>query len=61
MNFIDIDSIDDHIAKIEANGGKLKRPKMAIPEVGYAAVCNDMESNPIGLFRLIPAPPDFAS
>lgn len=52
MNFIDIDSIDDHIAKIEANGGKLKRPKMAIPEVGYAAVCNDTESNPIGLFQV---------
>ena len=28
------------------------RPKMAIPEVGYSAVCNDTEGNPIGLFQV---------
>lgn len=51
MNYIDVDSIDDYIAKIQANGGTLVRPKMGIPEVGYAAVCNDTEGNPIGLFQ----------
>ena len=49
---IDVASIDDYVAKIEANGGALVRPKMAIPDVGYAAVCNDTEGNPIGLFQV---------
>ena len=51
MNFIDVDSVDEFIAKIQANGGKLVRPKMAIPEVGYAAVCSDTEGNPVGPFQ----------
>ena len=52
MNFIDVASIDNFIAKIQVNGGILVRPKMAIPEVGYTAVCNDPEGNPIGLFQV---------
>ena len=52
MNFIDVASIDNFIAKIQVNGGTLVRPKMAIPEVGYTAVCNDPEGNPIGLFQV---------
>ena len=52
VNFIDVLSIDDFIAKIQANGGTLVRPKMAIPEVGYSAICNDTEGNPIGLFQV---------
>ena len=52
MNYIDVASIDDYVAKIEASGGALVRPKMAIPDVGYAAVCNDTEGNSIGLFQV---------
>ena len=52
VNFIDVLSIDDFIAKIQANGGTLVRPKMVIPEVGYSAICNDTEGNPIGLFQV---------
>ena len=54
MNFIDVDSIDGYVAKILDNGGTLVRPKMAVPEVGYTAVCNDTEGNPIGLFQVDP-------
>ena len=54
VNFIDVASIDDFITKIQANGGTLVRPKIAIPEVGYSAVCNDTEGNPIGLFQVDP-------
>ena len=52
MNFIDVASIDNFITKIQVNGGTLVRPKMAIPEVGYTAVFNDPEGNPIGLFQV---------
>ncbi|MEC8909686.1 MAG: VOC family protein [Chloroflexota bacterium] len=54
VNFIDVDSVDNFITKIQANGGTLVRPKIAIPEVGYSAVCNDTEGNPIGLFQVDP-------
>ena len=54
MNFIDVESVDDYIAKIQANGGTLGRPKIHIPEVGYTAVCNDTEGNPVGLFQIDP-------
>ena len=54
INFIDVASVDDFITKIQANGGTLVRPKIAIPEVGYSAVCNDTEGNPIGLFQVDP-------
>ena len=54
VNFIDVASVDDFITKIQANGGTLVRPKIAIPEVGYSAVCNDTEGNPIGLFQVDP-------
>ena len=54
MNFIDVESVDDYIAKIQANGGTLVRPKIHIPEVGYTAVCNDTEGNPGGLFQIDP-------
>ena len=54
MNYIDVESVDDYIAKVEANGGTLVRGKMAIPEVGYAAICRDTEGNPIGLFQVDP-------
>ena len=54
INFIDVASVDDFITKIQANGGTLVREKKAIPEVGYSAVCNDTEGNPIGLFQVDP-------
>ena len=54
VNFIDVASVDDFITKIQANGGTLVRPKIATPEVGYSAVCNDTEGNPIGLFQVDP-------
>ncbi len=54
VNFIDVASVDDFITKIQANGGTLVRPKIAIPEVGYSAVCNDTEGNLIGLFQVDP-------
>ena len=46
-----VSSVDDYTAKIEAAGGTVVMPKMAIPGVGYAAACLDTEGNPFGLFQ----------
>ncbi|MDX1417628.1 MAG: VOC family protein [Candidatus Promineifilaceae bacterium] len=48
---IDVDSVDDFAAKIEAEGGKIIRPKGAIPGVGWFAYCQDTEGNFFGLME----------
>jgi predicted enzyme related to lactoylglutathione lyase len=50
-NTISVESVDEYIAKIEASGGKVVRPKMAIPGVGWLAYCADTEGNAFGLMQ----------
>ena len=51
VNYIDIPSIDESIAKVEKLGGKIVMPKTAVPGIGYAAVCRDTENNTFGLWE----------
>lgn len=51
MNYIDVESIDKYIEKIEKFGGKVVVPKMVVPEQGYTAVCLDSENNSFGLWQ----------
>lgn len=50
-NTIDVESVEDCIASIEANGGKVIRPKGAVPGVGWLAYCEDTEGNRFGLMQ----------
>jgi hypothetical protein len=50
-NTIDVDSVDDYVAKIEAGGGKILRPKSAVPGVGWLAYCQDTEGNTFGIMQ----------
>ena len=50
-NTIGVDSVDDTIAEIRAGGGKVIRPKMAVPGVGWMAYCQDTEGNTFGLME----------
>ena len=50
-NYVDVPSVDDYTAKIQAAGGTVATPKMSIPGLGYAAVCMDTEGNTFGLFE----------
>lgn len=50
-NYIDVASVDDYAAKVEKLGGKIVVPKMAVPGMGYYAVCLDTENNPFGLWE----------
>ena len=45
-----VDSIEDAVAKVEAAGGKVIQPRMPIPGVGYFANCLDTEGNQFGVF-----------
>lgn len=44
-NYIGIPSIDEYAVKVEKLGGKVVVPKMAVPGIGYFAVCLDTENN----------------
>jgi predicted enzyme related to lactoylglutathione lyase len=51
-NTIDVPSVDDFIAKILKSGGKVVRPKMPVPTVGWMAYCEDTEGNIFGIIQM---------
>ena len=50
-NFIDVNSVDEYSSKIEKLGGKVVVSKMAVPSMGYFAVCHDTENNSFGIWE----------
>lgn len=55
MNYIQVDSIDEILNTIRANGGDIKLPKMEIaPSMGWIAAFMDPEGNMMGLHELAP-------
>ena len=46
-----VDSVDDAAALLEKHGGKVVRPKNAIPGVGWVVYCDDTEGNTFGLMQ----------
>ena len=51
MNYVEVESIDEYLERAQAAGGSVLQPKIPIPGVGYMAICQDTEDNPIGLFQ----------
>lgn len=51
VNTIDVPSVDEFIKKVEANGGKIIRPKRAVMGVGYMAYFQDPEGNVFGMME----------
>ncbi|MBN1455621.1 MAG: VOC family protein [Methanomicrobia archaeon] len=49
--FIGVESIAAYIEKVEALGGSLVAPRMAVPGWGYLAICRDTEQNLFGLWE----------
>lgn len=55
INTIGVDSVDDYLQKITSKGGRIAKPKMAIPGVGYQAYCLDTEGNVFGIHQADPS------
>ncbi|MBI3665823.1 MAG: VOC family protein [Acidobacteria bacterium] len=55
VNSIDVPSVDQYVATIEAKGGKTVLPKMAIPGVGWLAYCTDPDGNIFGIHQADPS------
>jgi hypothetical protein len=51
VNTIGVDLIEDAVAKVEAAGGKIVVPRMAIPKIGWLAYCTDTEGNIFGIHQ----------
>jgi predicted enzyme related to lactoylglutathione lyase len=51
VNTVDVPSVDEAVAKIEANGGKILMPKSPIPGIGWLAYAQDTEGNNFGLMQ----------
>ena len=54
-NTIGVASADEYSRKVQAAGGKVLMPTMAIPGMGWYAVCADSEGNVFGLMQPDPA------
>ena len=48
---VEVDSIDDVLAKVEEAGGRVVTPKSAITDTSWWAVFADPDGNVIGLFE----------
>lgn len=51
-NFIEVDSIDEAIAKVKELGGEIVESKSTIPDIGYIAGCKDTEGNIFGIMEV---------
>ncbi len=52
---MNVDSIEDSLATIVAEGGKVVTAKTPVPGMGYFATCQDTEGNKIGIFTTDPS------
>lgn len=48
--YIETENIDDVLKKVIDNGGKVIKPKYAIPNVGHIALFTDTDGNKMGLW-----------
>ena len=52
VNTVGVDSVDKAIKKVIAAGGKVVRPKIALPTMGWIAYCVDGDGNAFGLIEM---------
>ena len=50
-NYINVPSVTKYAAKIEKRGGKVMKPKTAVPQMGYFAICRDSENNEFAIWE----------
>jgi uncharacterized protein len=54
-NTVDVASLEASLERVQANGGKVLTPTMAIPGVGRMAYCQDTEGNVFGMMQSDPS------
>jgi predicted enzyme related to lactoylglutathione lyase len=51
---IDVDNLDDHMAKLTVCGGAVAMPRFPIPTIGWLAYGKDTEGNVFGMMQADP-------
>jgi predicted enzyme related to lactoylglutathione lyase len=51
INTIGVNNIDEFTESVIKAGGKVAKPKMAVPGVGYLVYCTDSEGNMFGMMQ----------
>jgi len=51
VDYFGVSSVSDSSTKVVKLGGKILMPKIAVPKMGYFAVCMDTEGNVFGLWE----------
>jgi predicted enzyme related to lactoylglutathione lyase len=51
-NYVEVHSIDEYSRAVENLGGRVKKPKQAVPGMGYFAICLDPEGNTFGIWEV---------
>jgi hypothetical protein len=49
---IAVPDLDEYVAKITANGGKIHVPKREVPGIGWLAYLTDTEGNHFGIIQM---------
>ena len=50
--YVNVPSVTKSMAKVEKLGGRICRPKTAVPGMGYFAICQDTEDNTFALWEI---------
>jgi len=50
-SYVSVESVDKFAARVEKLGGKICKPKTAVPEMGYFAICVDTENNVFAIWE----------
>ena len=50
--YINVPSVTKAMAKVKKLGGKICRPKTAVPQMGYFAICLDTEKNAFAVWEI---------
>lgn len=50
-SYVPVPSVDESAAKVQKLGGKIMKPKTAVPHMGYFVICTDTEDNEFALWQ----------
>jgi len=51
VNYVSLESVDDYLQKVVKNGGRVLVPSTEVSNIGFIALINDPEGNPLGLIQ----------
>jgi predicted enzyme related to lactoylglutathione lyase len=49
--YVLVPSVSRYLTKVEKLGGKICKPKTAVPKMGYLAICQDTENNTFAIWE----------